>query len=761
VHESAPEYRIEPRGTGGVPPAGRPAGIARLLRAVDAANAMARRGRHARAIRVLARCGPALAARGARQDAASAANALGELYLDRGKPGCAATAFQQAREWWPEGEQGARSLLGNGRVLLEQGRLLEAEGALRTAVVCHVDPYSTRARRALAEALILRGRLDAAEEALQGSDLATLSALRRLQGNIPEAARAAARAVQAAGDGDGVAACEAHASAAQVHAVLGDVDGVRRHNCAARTAARLSRVPALVIRVAAESFACLERAGAPQSGAVRLRLLRAAAKLSPLAAARVRCALHAATDADDAMLAGSRDNAHLIERFRSLLAAMHDAPDEAAALQVIVADLLRTVDACSVVVRSGPLGRQVADAGRPWPGEEAFSRPVIEGGAPLMRDGLTPEAAEPIAVGGSILGAIAVRWVTGARPPVSRVRDMLRIASAAAAPVLRALNAAPAAPAADGLSYPDDLLGQGRVADGIREAIRRAAMAPYPVLIEGESGSGKELVARAIHARSSRRARRFCAVNCAALSDDLLEAELFGHARGAFTGAVAEKPGMFEEADHGTIFLDEVAELTARAQAKLLRVLQEGEIRRVGENLPRKVDARVVAASNRRLEDEAASGRFRADLRFRLDVIRITLPPLRDRADDVPWLARRIWSETAARVGSHAALGEDVVAALARYDWPGNVREMQNVMASLAVHGPRRGRVSAALLPAHIASGASGCTAGFEEARLEFERRFVRAALARAGGRRAVAASQLGLSRQGLVKIIKRLGLGE
>jgi transcriptional regulator with GAF, ATPase, and Fis domain len=283
-------------------------------------------------------------------------------------------------------------------------------------------------------------------------------------------------------------------------------------------------------------------------------------------------------------------------------------------------------------------------------------------------------------------------------------------------------------------------------------------MAPYPVLIEGESGSGKELVARAIHARSARRSRRFCAVNCAALTDDLLEAELFGHVRGAFTGAVAERPGLFEEADQGTILLDEAAELTPRAQAKLLRVLQEGEVRRIGENMPRKVDARVVAATNRSLEDDVRNGRFRADLRFRLDVIRIQVPPLRERADEIPWLAARIWSEAAARVGTRAMLGEDVLAALARYDWPGNVRELQNVMASLAVHAPRRGRVPASLLPPHIAGGALAAP-GFDEARLEFERRYVRAALARAGGRRSTAAAHLGMTRQGLAKVIRRLGI--
>ena len=173
----------------------------------------------------------------------------------------------------------------------------------------------------------------------------------------------------------------------------------------------------------------------------------------------------------------------------------------------------------------------------------------------------------------------------------------------------------------------------------MRDAIRRAALAPYPVLIEGESGSGKELVARAIHARGPRRSRRFCAVNCAALTDDLLEAELFGHAQGAPSPAPsASAPGLFEEADQGTLFLDEAGELTPRAQAKLLRALQEGEVRRVGENMPRKVDARVVAATNRSLEDDVRTGRFRADLRFRLDVIRIAIPPLRERADEVPGL---------------------------------------------------------------------------------------------------------------------------
>ncbi len=306
---------------------------------------------------------------------------------------------------------------------------------------------------------------------------------------------------------------------------------------------------------------------------------------------------------------------------------------------------------------------------------------------------------------------------------------------------------------------PADLLGESPAAMSLRDAVQRAALAPFAVLIEGESGSGKELVARAIHRLSTRRERRFCAINCAAITDELVEAELFGHARGAFTGAAVERPGLFEEADGGSLFLDEVGELSTRAQAKLLRVLQDGEVRRVGENFPRRVDVRLIAATNRVLEHEVADGRFRGDLRFRLDVLRITVPALRDRISDIPVLANHFWRDASARVGSRATLGPDALAALSRYDWPGNVRELQNAIAWLAVHAPRRGKIGAALLPSRLASSVPMSTGTFEAAREEFERRFVRAALAQAGGRRARAADALGLTRQGLAKMLRRLGI--
>jgi transcriptional regulator with PAS, ATPase and Fis domain len=253
-------------------------------------------------------------------------------------------------------------------------------------------------------------------------------------------------------------------------------------------------------------------------------------------------------------------------------------------------------------------------------------------------------------------------------------------------------------------------------------------------------------------------------VNCAALGDDLFETELFGHARGSFTGAASDRPGLFEEADGGTLFLDEVGELSPRAQAKLLRAIQEGEIRRIGENHARRVDARIVAATNRALSDEVKAGRFRHDLLYRLDVLRIVVPPLRERPEDVGPLALAFWREAMRRTGGQAELSSATLAALARYDWPGNVRELQNTLAALAVHVPPRGRVGPSRLPPTITGAGAHVrpeALTLAEARRRFEERFVRATLARAGGQRRDAASALGLSRQGLAKVIARLGIAD
>jgi transcriptional regulator with GAF, ATPase, and Fis domain len=304
-----------------------------------------------------------------------------------------------------------------------------------------------------------------------------------------------------------------------------------------------------------------------------------------------------------------------------------------------------------------------------------------------------------------------------------------------------------------------DLIGVSAGIADVRLAIERAAGAPFPVLVVGESGSGKELVARALHCRGMRRDRPFCTLNCAALPDDLVEAELFGHARGAFTGAMAERAGVFEEAHAGTLFLDEIGELSLRAQAKVLRVIQEGELKRIGENLPRRVDVRLVAATNRDLHAEALASRFRMDLLYRLDVIRIAVPPLRDRREDIPLLAEHFWRDAAHRVGTRATLGAATIGALARYDWPGNVRELQNVLAALAVRTPKRGVVPPSALPTAVTQTHAADTWRLDAARRTFEQRFVRAALARAGGHRARAALELGVTRQGLSKLMTRLGI--
>jgi two-component system response regulator HydG len=320
------------------------------------------------------------------------------------------------------------------------------------------------------------------------------------------------------------------------------------------------------------------------------------------------------------------------------------------------------------------------------------------------------------------------------------------------------------APAAGTATLEHTLIGESVVMCDVRAQIALAARAPFPVLIRGESGCGKELAARAIHALGLRRHRRCAAINCAALPDDLIESELFGHVRGAFTGAASDRAGLFDDADGGTLFLDEVGELGARAQAKLLRVLQDGEVRRVGENHARRVDVRVIAATNVSLEDAVRQGTFRADLFYRLDVVRVRMPSLRERRDDVPLLARHFWHDCTARVGSRARLDGRVVDALARYDWPGNVRQLQNTLAALAVRVPPRGRATLDDLPPEVrlvTEPSSGGRTGLEAARREFEATYVRNALSRAGGRPTMAARDLGMTRQGLSKLVRRLGLDE
>ncbi len=299
-------------------------------------------------------------------------------------------------------------------------------------------------------------------------------------------------------------------------------------------------------------------------------------------------------------------------------------------------------------------------------------------------------------------------------------------------------------------------------------------VAPYdiPVVLSGGSGTGKELAARALHYRSLRWNKPFVVENCGALPDQLLESELFGHKRGAFTGAVEDHVGLFERADGGTVFLDEIGEVPPAFQVKLLRVLQEGEIRPVGSGKPRKVDVRVVAATNRDLEEEVRAGRFRADLFYRLAGLVIALPALKERACDIPLIARTLLERTSVRLGKPArGLTDEAVECLQRYSWPGNIRELQNEIQHMLVMARGDRELGAELISRHILMAPSASDGrdvdqnvdlgegSLKERLSEIEARIVRESLIRHRWNKSKAARELGLSRVGLRAKLERYGL--
>jgi DNA-binding NtrC family response regulator len=306
---------------------------------------------------------------------------------------------------------------------------------------------------------------------------------------------------------------------------------------------------------------------------------------------------------------------------------------------------------------------------------------------------------------------------------------------------------------------PAAFVGRSEAARSVRELLARLARAPFStLLLTGETGTGKGLAARVLHYSGPRREGPLVEVNCAALPHDLLESELFGHARGAFTGAVGERKGLFEEADGGTIFLDEVGETSPGMQLRLLRVLQEGEIRRLGASVSRKVNVRVLAATNSDLEADVEAGRFRKDLYYRLDVFPIHLPPLRERVEDIPTLAEhflRVYRERARR--AVPAITADAMRDLRAYPFPGNVRELENEIeraVALAEPGQPIG-------PAHLSERIRGVAARaalpqtLGDAIEQLKRRMIEDAL-RECGSKTRAAEQLGLTRQSLQQMLRR-----
>jgi two-component system, NtrC family, response regulator AtoC len=312
----------------------------------------------------------------------------------------------------------------------------------------------------------------------------------------------------------------------------------------------------------------------------------------------------------------------------------------------------------------------------------------------------------------------------------------------------------------------EDVVGRSAAMREVMELVARVAPYPSTVLITGESGTGKEAIARTIHRLSPRAERPFVAVNCGAIPENLLESELFGHERGAFTGADRTREGLVEEAEGGTLFLDEIGELPTSLQVKLLRVLQERRLRRVGGSAERPVDVRVLAATARDLVGEVRDGRFREDLFFRINVVHLHLPPLRARADDIPLLAEHFLRRHAPRLGMNApTLDREILPILVRYSWPGNVRELENVLErALILSG---GTPGVEHLPEHVRTGVHPfpVQAGDDgdlsvKRRLPgLERELIMRALAQTGGNRTRAAEILDLSVRALSYKIRDYGL--
>jgi len=307
---------------------------------------------------------------------------------------------------------------------------------------------------------------------------------------------------------------------------------------------------------------------------------------------------------------------------------------------------------------------------------------------------------------------------------------------------------------------PYPIVGRSRAVRHLLEEIALAGPTPARVLIQGEHGTGKELVARALHAASARRDGAFVAVNCAAIPEELIESELFGHERGAFTGATQARRGRFEEAHGGTLFLDEVGDLSPRAQTKLLRVLQENELTRVGGNRAIRVDVRVIAATNHNLAAAVKASAFREDLYFRLAVIPMTVPPLRERTEDIPLLVEHFAAALARETARKPRSFTPGALELLRGDaFPGNVRELRNLVERLVIMSPGSGigpdEVRAVLPRVDAASGAGG---HLSDAVREFEKQQIEAALQAEGGNVTRAATRLGLERSHLYKKMRKLG---
>ncbi len=416
------------------------------------------------------------------------------------------------------------------------------------------------------------------------------------------------------------------------------------------------------------------------------------------------------------------------------------------------------------------------------PDETIIGRILEAGRSVLARDISTEPLFADLELGqtGDPRSVLAYPWSLGGRPTgivyLARTgtgrpftRENLEFVTLALAPVLYLMRGngrgGPEGEAAVPGQAPAEcpFLGGAPSVRHVRAMILKVRESDAPIFISGESGTGKELAARTIHETGRRRAGPFVAVNCAAIPEALLESELFGHARGAFTGAVRDKVGLVEEASNGTFFLDEIGDLPLALQSKLLRVLEEKKVRRVGETRHRPVDVRFVSATNKDLDREVERGRFRQDLYYRLKIITIDLPPLRDRPEDVLLLLNHYLDEFSRSMGrARPFLSPVGLEMLLRYPWPGNVRELQNEVQRCLVMADGGPLILEEYLSPKINPAGETYTLAshrFSEAKADFERRFLREALVRCRYHRTRTAAEVGLSRQGLFKLLKKHGI--
>jgi DNA-binding NtrC family response regulator len=408
------------------------------------------------------------------------------------------------------------------------------------------------------------------------------------------------------------------------------------------------------------------------------------------------------------------------------------------------------------------IGR-VLEAGRPVLALDAASDPLF---ADLELDGggAGSVLAYPWSLDGRPAGLVFLARKGPGRPFGRTDMEFVALALAPLLFLLKRNGGPEEAGAAAGQARGDGpFLGGAPSVRRVRAMIEKVRDSDAPIFISGESGTGKELAARTIHDTGRRRAGPFVAVNCAAIPEALLESELFGHARGAFTGAVRDKVGLMEEASGGTFFLDEIGDLPLALQSKLLRVLEEKKVRRVGETRSRPVDIRLVSATNKDLDREVERGRFRQDLFYRLKIIAIDLPPLRERPEDVLLLLNHYLDEFSRSMARpRPFLSPVALEMLLRYPWPGNVRELQNEIQRCLVMAAGAPLILEEYLSPKINPAGetySRASHRLAEAKADFEKRFLREALVRCRYHRTRTAAEVGLSRQGLFKLLKKHGI--